>query len=213
MKLPKVICIACGKGGVGKSTTSINLAVGLSARHAVELLDLDYQKTATIFNQLRIDEGHEPLAVKTADSETQVKNAIKKCKGLLIIDTGAFDTPTNRRAMLMADMVITPMSDSIVDLYGLMMYEKVIRELKEANKNFKVYILPNKIEPRNNDLTEITEVVKKHKANFTLLKSIIFNRKDYRNAFENGLGITELKKATAGEEFTKLIKEIEKCLK
>ncbi|HNW26642.1 MAG TPA: ParA family protein [Candidatus Gastranaerophilaceae bacterium] len=213
MKLPKVICIACGKGGVGKSTTSINLAVGLSARHAVELLDLDYQKTATIFNRLRTDEGHEPLAVKTADSETQVKNVIKKCKGILIIDTGAFDTPTNRRAMLMADMVITPMSDSIVDLYGLMMYEKVIRELKEADKNFKVYILPNKIEPRNNDMTEITAVVKKHKANFTLLKSIIFNRKDYRNAFENGLGITELKKATAGEEFTKLIKEIEKCLK
>jgi chromosome partitioning protein len=213
MKLPKVICIACGKGGVGKSTTAINLAVGLSTRHAVEMLDLDYQKTATIFNRLRTDEGHEPLMVKTAESETQVKNIIKKCKGLLIIDTGAFDTPTNRRAMLMADMVITPMSDSVVDLYGLMMYEKVIRELKEADKHFKVYILPNKIEPRNNDLAEITTTVKKHKANFTLLKSIIFNRKDYRNAFENGQGITEMKKATAGEEFTKFIKEIEKCLK
>ncbi|MBP79543.1 MAG: iron-sulfur cluster carrier protein ApbC [Deltaproteobacteria bacterium] len=41
-QVKKIICVASGKGGVGKSTTAINLAVGLGLEgHKVGLLDAD----------------------------------------------------------------------------------------------------------------------------------------------------------------------------
>ena len=40
-KFKHLICIASGKGGVGKSTTAVNLALALAANKQVGLLDAD----------------------------------------------------------------------------------------------------------------------------------------------------------------------------
>lgn len=212
MKLPKTICIACSKGGVAKSTTAINLAVALGEKYPVEVLDLDYQQSVTIFNRIREAEGIEPLTVMTAENETEVKRIIKKNKSILIIDTGAFDTATNRRAMLSADMVITPISDSPIDLYGLIRFQSIIADLKEADKKFLAYILPSKIEPRRNDLQEITDLVKRHNKIFKIFKTVITAKKEYKNGLFTGKGVTEATRKDAGAEIRALVKEIEKCL-
>ncbi|AWV97929.1 ParA family protein [Arcticibacterium luteifluviistationis] len=47
--IPKVIAISNQKGGVGKTTTSVNLSVGLAMRgYKILLIDTDYQASCTV---------------------------------------------------------------------------------------------------------------------------------------------------------------------
>ena len=44
----KIITIAHQKGGTGKSTISLNIAVELNNKYNLKIIDLDYQKSLTI---------------------------------------------------------------------------------------------------------------------------------------------------------------------
>lgn len=85
-----IIVVASGKGGVGKSTVSANLALGLSRSGArVGLIDADiYGPSIPIMFGL---EGAKPKAIQTAEGKTRIE-PIEKF-GIKLLSIGFFTDP------------------------------------------------------------------------------------------------------------------------
>lgn len=212
--MKKIILIANTKGGCGKSTLTVNLAAEMARRYPVRVIDTDFQHSTSIFNHNRKKADLEPLDIIPADGE-RLKKEIADNDRIMIIDTGAFDTPEYRGVILKADMVICPTTDSSYDLYGLLMFSKKFTgaEFKKAKKNFKLFILANRIEPRTKGYAEIESFVEDNKKVMKLFETKLHNRADYKTAFDKGMGVTELSRTQAGKEIKALLREVEECLK
>ncbi len=123
-----LIVFANEKGGTGKSTTAVHVAVALAAKRAkVACLDLDTrQRTLHRYMENRLDTAKRrgiSLATPRAEVfdgdslarlETQMQELSKDTQ-FLIVDTPGRDDKFARFCATQADILVTPMNDSFVD--------------------------------------------------------------------------------------------------
>src|ERR1700744_1742456 len=75
-----ILCIANQKGGVGKTTTAVNLAAGLARRGKKTLLvDLDIQGSATATVRGQLKEGDANVA-ECLIHERQIEHVVRETK-------------------------------------------------------------------------------------------------------------------------------------
>jgi chromosome partitioning protein len=136
----RVIVIGNEKGGAGKSTVAVHLAVALmhdGARLAVLDLDRRQQSMAHFFsNRARWAEANGATLphpqrlpdVSDAASLDEAMNAAAD-NDFLVIDTPGADTELARLAHQKADLILTPMNDSFVDFDVLGVVDPVSLDL------------------------------------------------------------------------------------
>jgi chromosome partitioning protein len=124
-----IIVFANEKGGVGKSTTAFHICVALcNAGETVAALDIDLrQQTLGHALDARAESARQQmsdlpgprqllLAQSTAaELEAKIRMAQIDCS-FVVIDVGGHDSPIARRAIYMADTIVTPVNDSFIDL-------------------------------------------------------------------------------------------------
>lgn len=157
MSHPKVIVVGNEKGGAGKSTVAIHLAVALAhggAKIGVFDLDLRQLSVAHFFANRKawlaangltapspVDttltaEGAKlarmPEAEVVARFEDSFAQAAADCD-FVLIDTPGGDTPVSRTAHGLADLIVTPMNDSFVDFDMLGVVDPVTLDLKRPS--------------------------------------------------------------------------------
>jgi len=211
-----IIVVSHQKGGVGKSTIAWNLATYLQKEHQVELVDLDIQRTLTYANEIR--KQHKdltPLIIRHFETPEDFKKYIQgdSEERLSIIDVGGFDSSMNRLALVMADMIITPVSDKSFELLGIKTFEKIISQLdKLVEHDVKVKVLLNNLNPQKSKLEGLKNFITKS-SYFELLDTILRNRTDYDKSAGEGKNVIEYKAdSKASKEVKKLTKEIKKIL-
>jgi len=208
-----ILAVSHQKGGVGKSTIAFNLALALSSKYKVEVIDLDVQNTITHTNKIRKENKLKKLKILYINNEKELKKYIKadtKDK-VTIIDSGGFDSSLNRLSIFYSDMVITPVSDRFNEISGLMKYIEILRELKDiTGEDIKVNVLLNNINPNVKNFEGLKSFIKQNKE-LKLMDTILRQRADYDKAAWQGKSVYEYnKKNKAALEFKLFVKEIKK---
>lgn len=212
-----LVAIGHQKGGVGKSTVCFNLAAILQKikNISLEVVDLDVQQTITLNNYTRNENGLKPFNVRTFNNLEDFKNYISTDNDskIILVDTGGFDSSLNRAVALYADLVITPVSDSYVELQGLKTYEKVLQELSQAiGEPVVSHVLLNNVDPRRKNFSELKEFINKSE-NFETFETIINRRIDFRDSIAIGQSAIEFNKnGKAASEIRSLTEEVKSIL-
>jgi chromosome partitioning protein len=138
-----IIVFANEKGGVGKSTTAFHICIALcNAGEKVAALDIDLrQLTLDRALNAREESARElgvtlpgPTQILLAQStEAELETKIRMAQidhDFIVIDVGGHDSPLARRAIAIADTILTPVNDSFIDLDMLGRIDPRTGELK-----------------------------------------------------------------------------------
>jgi chromosome partitioning protein len=121
----KIIALIAQKGGVGKTTIAVNLAVAAGARSP--LFDLDQQESAVIWADRRKAEMPHVEFLTERRLPEGLKAAKAQDFALAIIDTPPAAGPQAYTAAQAADLIIIPCRPSLLDLDALRRTAQLIK--------------------------------------------------------------------------------------
>lgn len=191
-----IICIAGQKGGAGKTTVAINLALalaGLSEKVEVALVDADVQRSCM-----------EALGKQTRPNLTLYEihdNAHETIKALkqrfIIVDTPGRTGETMYQAVAVSDLVIVPIQPSPLDVLAAAKTVKALLAVRaEFNPGLKCCFLINRATPRTTLAGEIRKILKNYYP-FPVLATMLHDRQAYKQSLSTGQSVIEFDKTSA----------------
>jgi len=208
------------KGGVGKSTLLSNLAVlrALSGREIL-LLDTDPQGSLAGWNAIRDENELEPsiTCVQRSVKKDSIKAFIREVRKLeekyddIFIDAGGRDSVELRSAMVVADIMLSPIQASQYDLWSLERLDELVQEASPSNLELKAYTVINRVStnPSVKEAEEAMELLAEF-PNLCTLKTTLKDRISFRKSVREGKSVLEFlpKDKKAITEIKELYKEL-----
>lgn len=196
------------KGGTGKSTVAFNLAVWLKLHHSgVTLFDLDPQKTLSDVVDIREEEGYDP-DLEVFDDVSALK-AWKNKKTEVIVDVGTSDFESMKKALKLADRIITPVPPSQADIWSTQRFIKIIREnAGGVDKMPPIFGFINRADThRGVRETDEAEEALEFLKSISRINIRLYQRTAYRRSFSEGLAVFEMQPTSkASKEILSLAK-------
>lgn len=207
-----IILIGSQKGGCGKSTTAVNLCAELAGQgHDVVLVDADRQATAANW---AMDRADNPALAKVhcVQKYENIRDTLLDLNqryGYVVADAAGRDSRELRTGMTAAHILIVPFRPSQPDLDTLPNMQDIIIGAKDINPSLKVYGLIT-MAPTNPIIHEEADAraCLDDYPEIHLLTTLIRDRKVYRDAMSDGLGVVEMDNPKAKAEIKSLVGEV-----
>ena len=208
-----IITVGNTKGGVGKTTLAVNLAIARALQgRDVWLVDGDRQGTAQTAISIRAEAGSQPgiACASYPDGPTlraQVKQQAAKFDDI-IIDAGGRDSSALRAALVLSDVLLVPFQPRSYDVWALNDIAILEDEARSVRDGLRAVAILNCADPGelSSDNLEAAAAVG-DVPQFEYLATPIRRRKAFANAAGAGLSVLEQKPVDkkAAEELNALI--------
>jgi chromosome partitioning protein len=187
----KTIVFAASKGGVGKTTLALNVAVEAAKHGTVFIADVDPQKSLERFCEMRA--GKNPLLLEGVESIPRTIEDLERvsyARDFLIVDSPGSMMEIITDAVSAADCIVLPMQPSAVDVLA---QEDVLQIVGKMGKLKETLCVLNRVDGR----VGIDDIVERVMTLFPNPHVKITNRAVYQRALAKGLAGVELDKECA----------------
>ena len=125
----RVICLLAQKGGTGKTTLCLHLAVLANelGRDAV-ILDIDPQGSSSAWSRRRRAERPEVLRCGAQDLAEKLKDLEQQGRDLILLDTAPHSSHEAATAVARADLVLIASRPAILDLEAIGESVKIVKQ-------------------------------------------------------------------------------------
>lgn len=211
-----IIAVGNTKGGVGKTTLAVQIAIARAlAGREVWLIDGDRQGTATAAIAARAEAEKQPgIACAQYSDGPTLRGQVQQQAGKwddIIIDVGGRDSTALRAALVLADVLLVPFAPRSYDVWALEDMAGLVDEARSVRDGLKAYAVMNQADPgeHSTDNADAAAAVA-DVSQFIYLATPIRRRKAFSNASGAGLAVSELspKDAKAAAEIMALVNAV-----
>ena len=209
-----ILTLGHTKGGVGKSTLALNIAIErLRAGADVLLIDGDpRQASVSRAIGVRAESGITPslpcVVLEDAKSLRQQVSLLREKYDDLVIDVGGKDSGLLRAALTVTDALLLPVAPESVEVWALDDVDALIDEAR-AIRDFRVLAVLNRAKPAGRDNDDTLAAIRDYPG-IEVVPAMIGGRTTFSSAFGRGQSVAEYRprNAKAVEELAALMRAI-----
>ena len=196
------------KGGVGKTTLCLNLAVVAEAHgENVLIVDLDPQQSARFWNNQR--GSNKPTVIDALSEKLPQIIAAAPTLGatLCMIDAPSRLDPIALAAIRASDLIVCP---TLPDLLNLRPLQETVDLIDDAGKLGDTVGVINDVDESGAErrISQATEVLRNFK--MRVAPTVVSHLPQFSQAYDKGKGVTEFGRGRAAEQIEALWRDLNK---
>jgi chromosome partitioning protein len=199
--MAKIITVTHQKGGVGKSTLAINLALCFQDKLSVAVVDTDLQGSL-----YHIKEEFPGLAIINADSYSEIAEL---SYDLVIVDTPPYLSNRLPELFENSDFILVPTKPGFFDVMAIRSTIAMIKEATLKTSRAITGVVLNMVKHRSGITREVRDLLQSMDVN--LMRTVIYDRVSIARSSMTS-GILNSSDYKAKEEITSLAEELVELL-